>query len=103
MRSLPPTHQLTKLELEKIPTCLSVQDLEQGFRAALSPFGTVLQLCLYRPVERWFQGYGYAVILNQDGEESTNGLTHRIHYGEINGRDREFYATWKDMGMYCRY
>lgn len=43
------------------------------------------------------------MILNQDGDESTNGLTHRIHYGEINGRDREFYATWKDMGMYYRY
>lgn len=103
IRSLHPTRKLTKLELEKLPTCLLIRQLEEGLRATLSKFGSVVQLGLYRAAEGWFQGYGYAVLLNNEEDESINNLSHRISYGQINGREHEFYAVWKEMGTYCRY
>ncbi|CDH52551.1 predicted protein [Lichtheimia corymbifera JMRC:FSU:9682] len=86
VRSLHPTRKLTKLELEKLPTCLPINDLEQRLRAALSQFGSVVQLGLYRATEGWFQGYGYAVLLNEEDDESANNLSHRIRletYGHL--------------------
>ncbi|KAI9495432.1 hypothetical protein BDB00DRAFT_732196, partial [Zychaea mexicana] len=102
-RSLPPNQKITKLELEKLPIGIPAKELEEGLRASLSPFGSVLHLSLYRAAAGWFQGYGCAVLSNHEEDDSLDGLTHRIEFGQVGSRLRHFYATWKDMGTYCRY
>ncbi|KAI8137712.1 hypothetical protein BJV82DRAFT_674520 [Fennellomyces sp. T-0311] len=103
VRSLPPDHFLTKLELEKIPTCLPTMELEKCLREALSPYGEVVNLGLYRAKKGWFQGFGYAVLMNTQGTSSLGELKHRVPFGKIGNREREFYAKWKGMGKYCTY
>ncbi|KAI8376483.1 uncharacterized protein BYT42DRAFT_615214 [Radiomyces spectabilis] len=101
--SLPLTKKIIKLELERLPTSLPAKELEEGLRAALSPFGSVLHLGLYRATAGWFQGYGCAVLANDEGDDIASGLSHRIEFGLVGSTIRHFYATWKDMGAYCRY
>ncbi|KAI9491283.1 hypothetical protein BDB00DRAFT_874514 [Zychaea mexicana] len=83
-------------------SCLPAKDLKESLRASLSPFGTVIQLGLYRAAAGWFQGYGYAVLQKGEDDESLSALKHRLEFGQIGSTMRDFYATWKDMGSYYR-
>lgn len=101
-RSLPPDHKVTKVRLEKLPL-LPKSALEEGLRKCLSRYGHIIQIGLYEePKGGWFLGRGFAVLSSHPAEQFAQ-LTHRLHWGDITGTDRSFFAYWDTMGLHCRY
>lgn len=102
VRPLPPDYEVTRLKLSQLPI-LPKTELEAGLRRSLTPFGQVVQLGLYEETNGgWFLGRSYAVLVHRPGQHYQE-LCHRISYGVVGTTERSFYATWENMGTYCRY
>ncbi|KAI7846831.1 hypothetical protein BDC45DRAFT_420169, partial [Circinella umbellata] len=95
--------QVIRVHLEKLPI-IPCDALEPGLRSCLSPYGNVLQMCLYEePSRGWFGGRGFAILGRLPNIQYAD-LTHRMCWNNSDTENtRSFFATWADMGVYCRY
>ncbi|KAG1135020.1 hypothetical protein G6F37_013503 [Rhizopus arrhizus] len=98
--TLSPESSVYRVSLEKLPL-LRQDDLTPLLRTALSQYGRVLHVVLYRdPQTNLFFGKGYALIDTAADEQTFfKPLTHEIALD----RYRLVYATWRGMEKHCFY
>jgi hypothetical protein len=88
-----------QLNLSDIPP-ISQQEILTGLTDALTHFGEILDIGLYRESgSRFFLGAGYAVI-QQLADKTYPQLHHTISWGDSG---LSCYATFPDMPTWCRY
>lgn len=102
-KALSDDSKVVTVKLSHLPLCLTRQEVYEGLKQSLAPYGAILDVGIYtEPASKLFMGTGYVVLDTNTTEGMTiSNLQHVIPWMESD--KIVFHATWNNMPTWCRY